>query len=311
MRMRHWLIITVLGPAMGVPGIAQHSGGGHGGGGFSGGGHASGGVSSAPSHAGGGPSLGSASAYHSHAVPPRPVASTGYSGAAPARSGLTYHAPNGRSAYALSPRPGSSSAAASSSHRAASARPLNSHYGASSRASSSSSSVGSSRSGSGNYGRRPSRGVTLYAYSPRISPLGWWLGPWQFYPWLDADLSWDFWHDTGDDNTSIAMASTGANMVEDAPPQGNGADENEAEVQADDDPVHGTAMQIDSGAPALTLVYLSGQTELVSNYVVSRSAVTIIDGGGIRSVPVSALDLPAMAQINGQAGLALPAGLQR
>ncbi len=144
-----------------------------------------------------------------------------------------------------------------------------------------------------------------------MSPVGWWLGPWQFYPWLDADLSYDFWHDTGDTDTAVAMASTGADMVEDSAPQPwpNGSDPNGE--QADDNaPAGWQATQLDTGSPALTLVYKTGQTEQVVNYVVSKSAVTVIDDHGVRSVALAELDVPAMARVNSAAGLELPKGLQ-
>lgn len=153
-----------------------------------------------------------------------------------------------------------------------------------------------------------SHGVRVYeyGYGAPVSPLGWWLGPYQFYPWLDADLSYDYWHDTGDQDTAIAMASTGADMVSDAetgpeygaeaPPWTNGGDpyavggNGEAQAAGADAPASWTATQVDTGAPALTLVYKSGHSEQVANYVVSRSAVTVIDSGGVRSIPVADLD---------------------
>jgi hypothetical protein len=162
---------------------------------------------------------------------------------------------------------------------------------------------GNRNNGRNNWNR--SRGIGLYAYSP-----GWWLGPWQFYPWLDADLSWDFWHDSGDQDDAIAMASTGADMVEDAPPQGGGGDDSDAGAEGDDPPLHGTAMQLESAAPALTLVYRSGQTEQVANYVVSNSGVTVIDAGGVRSVPVGDLDVAGTVHANAQSGMQLPSGWQ-
>ena len=164
------------------------------------------------------------------------------------------------------------------------------------------------RTHSAGYGNRARSGnsVHLYANAP-ISPFGWWLGPYQFYPWLDADLSADYWADTGDTDTAVAMASTGADMVADAPPWPNGGDPNGEAAEADPDaPVGWQATQLDTGSPALTLVYKSGQTEQVVNYVVSRTAVTVIDDKGVRSVPVEDLDMVQMAKVNAQAGLALP-----
>jgi hypothetical protein len=190
---------------------------------------------------------------------------------------------------------------------------MNTHYGAGSHAaglragnSGRGGSQGNHPGGNGrNNWNRSSRGIGLYAYSP-----GWWLGPWQFYPWLDADLSWDFWHDSGDQDDAIAMASTGADMVEDAPPQGGGGDDSDAGAEGDDPPLHGTAMQLESAAPALTLVYRSGQTEQVANYVVSNSGVTVIDAGGVRSVPVADLDVAGTIHANAQSGMQLPSGWQ-
>ena len=145
--------------------------------------------------------------------------------------------------------------------------------------------------------------------------MGWWLGPWQFYPWLDADLSYDYWHDTGDEDTAIAMASTGANAVADAGPDSssgqqpypNGGDPYADSQASDADaPANWTATQVDTGAPALTLVYKTGKTEQVANYVISHTAVTVIDSGGVRKVPVAELDLAAMAKANAQSGLQMP-----
>jgi hypothetical protein len=157
-------------------------------------------------------------------------------------------------------------------------------------------------------------GIRFYTYGP-IAPVGWWWGPYQFYPWLDADLSYDYWHDTGDTDTAIAMASAGADMMADSgsgaqPPWPNGGDPYAQDQPDADAPASWTATQLDTGAPALTLVYKTGKTEQVANYVVSRSAVTVIDDSGVRSVPVTELDLTAMAKANSQAGLQLPDGLR-
>lgn len=290
MRMQRWLTIAILGPAMILPALAQHASAGHSSGGsISGGGHALGGFSSAPAHASGGFS-GGPSTFHGNAVAPT-RAIPRYGSAAPVHTGVRVP-----STY------GHSGAANSSSHAAVSL-----HYGTPGHPS-----TGHPPSSGGNGSWNHQHTVHVYAYSPRVSALGWWLGPWQFYPWLDADLSWDYWHDTGDDDTSIAMASTGANMVEDTPPQGGGADENEAENEAEayDPPTHGTATQLESGAPSLTLVYRSGRTEQVANYVVSKNGVTVVDAGGVRSVPVADLDVPGTINANAQSGMQLPSSWQ-
>jgi hypothetical protein len=307
MRMRRWLAMAVLGaaisgPAMSVPALAQHSSGGHGGGGFSGGGHSSGGFSGAPAHSSGGFSGGSFGSPSGHSFAPShstvPRAIPRYGTAAAVHTGVGAHPGYGR--------PG---AANSASHST-----MNSHYGAAGlHGNSGRPGSPGNRPGGGGNGRnngrnnwnRSSRGIGLYAYSP-----GWWLGPWQFYPWLDADLSWDFWHDSGDQDDAIAMASTGADMVEDAPSQGGGGDDSDAGGEGDDPPLHGSAVQLESSAPALTLVYRSGQTEQVANYVVSSSGVTVIDAGGVRSVPIGDLDVAGTVHANAQSGMQLPSSWQ-
>lgn len=286
MRMHRWLAIAIIamtGPAISLPALAQHASAAHStSGGFSSGGHASGGFSSAPMHVNG------SSAFHGNAVTTT-RAIPRYGSAAPVHTGVRVPSTYGH--------PG---AANSASHAAVSA-----HYGTPGHPS-----TGHPPNSGGNSGNwNHSHTVHVYAYSPRVSALGWWLGPWQFYPWLDADLSWDYWHDTGDDDTSIAMASTGANMVEDAPPQGGGTDQNE-EAAEDDPPLHGTATQLESGAPSLTLVYRSGQTEQVANYVVSKNGVTVVDAAGVRSVPVADLDVPGTIHANSQSGMQLPSSWQ-
>jgi hypothetical protein len=294
MRMQRWLAIAILSPAMIVPALAQHASAGHSGGGFSGGGHASGGFSSP--HSGG--SFSSGSSFHGNAAPqtratPQMHAMPRYGSAAPVHTGVRAPSQYGR--------PGTS---ANSASRAS----IGAHYGIAAR--SNGVHAGNSSGHGGNWNHP--HAVTLYAYSPRASALGWWLGPWQFYPWLDADLSWDYWHDTGDDDTAIAMAATGADMVEDTPPQDGGADESEAEAEAadPDPPLHGTATQLESGAPSLTLVYRSGQTEQVANYVVSKNGVTVVDASGVRSVPVADLDVQGTINANAQSGMQLPSSWQ-
>jgi hypothetical protein len=163
---------------------------------------------------------------------------------------------------------------------------------------------------SAGHGNGYGAGKIRLTYGAPISPLGWWLGPYQFYPWLDADLSYDYWHDTGDMDTAIATASAGADMVQDAPPPPWPGGQEAEDGEDPNVPANWTATQLDSGSPALTLVYKTGQTEQVANYAVSRTAVTVIDDGGVRSVKIGDLDIPAMATVNAKAGLALPQGLQ-
>jgi len=296
MRMQRWLAIAISVSAMTLPALAQHASAGHSSGsGISGGGHASGGFSSAPAHSSGGFSSGP-SAFHGNAVPQSHAISPmhaipRYGSASPVHTGVRAPSQYGHSGV------NSASHADTGSHYGTPGHPGSGH-------------PGNSGGHNGNWGH--SHTVNVYAYSPRASALGWWLGPWQFYPWLDADLGWDYWHDTGDDDTAIAMASTGANMVEDTPPQGGGADENEAdnEQESYDPPTHGTATQLESGAPSLTLVYRSGQTEQVANYVVSKNGVTVVDASGVRSVPVSDLDVPGTITANAQSGMQLPTSWQ-
>jgi hypothetical protein len=193
--------------------------------------------------------------------------------------------------------------------------PVRSHYGTASAGSTAIARSFSPGRAAGNRARagygRPGDHARIRFYNTAVSPLGWWLGPYQYYPWLDADLSYDFWNDTGDSEDAIAAASTGANMVQDAEPQ---PWPSALAAEQDEDPnapVGWTASQLDSGSPALTLVYKNGTTEQVANYAVSPSAVTVLDSGGVRSVPVADLDVAAMARINAQAGLALPQALQQ
>lgn len=288
MRMRRWLTIAVVASAMASPAWAQHGSSSHGGGGFSGGGHASGGFSGGAHFSGG-----SSSGFHGNPGAMRPMPR--YGGAGAVHTGVA--------------RPGASRA------------PLGSHYGtanngagrngiAASRAAagrngypgSGGGNRGNGNRGGGNRGRGP----RLYAYSGN-----WWLGPYQFYPWLDSGLSWDYWNDTGDDDDAIAMASTGADMVADAPPSGGGPDDGDADAGQDPDPpLHGTAMQLEGGAPSLTLVYRSGQTEQVANYVVSKTGVTVVDASGVRSVPVADLNVVGTIQANAQSGMQLPSSWQ-
>jgi hypothetical protein len=285
-----------VGLAISLPAQAQHASSGHASA-PSGGAHFSGGSPSSPHFAA--PSAPSAP----HSSP---------SGYAPRYAGPHPSAPP---VYRGRPQPVGENHRAPEFGRAGNASPSTAHSAAS-RAGTSSAALNAGLPRPGFNGRRPNRGVRLVAFG-RISPLGWWLGPYQFYPWLDADLSYDYWHDTGDQDTAIAMASTGANAVADSDPAPypNGGDpyatESGAQDQSDADaPANWTATQVDTGAPALTLVYKTGKTEQVANYVVSRSAVTVIDDTGVRSVPVADLDLTTMAKANSQAGLQLPEGLQ-
>jgi hypothetical protein len=312
MRMGRFFAIAILGLGMSVAAVAQHSSSGHAGG-SGGGGHFSGGFSGG-SHGASGFSGGS------HFSPSAPR--YGSPGPAP-----RYGNPGGRYAGGYPSRPPIIRGGPTQIRRDGSVRanPPAGTYGRSTRAAITSARTSAARSanfrGNGNRGNHwhSRNGIRVYGYGP-ISPLGWWLGPYQFYPWLDADLSYDFWHDTGDTDDAIAMASTGANEVADAgtgyesgaepPPFPNGGDPYADAPPDPDAPVGWTATQVDTGAPALTLVYKSGHTEQVANYVVSRSAVTVIDAAGVRSVPVAELDVPAMAKINSQAGLQLPEGLQ-
>lgn len=275
MRMRTWPALAGLVVALSFPVLAQHAG-----------------------HAGGGG--GRAAAFASHPSAPSishgpiPVSSRPpIVRNSPVRGG--YPAPR---AVSSRPNPYLSYGAA---YGRSGTRPVNTAAHVNNR----------SRSANSSYGnrRRPDDRIRIYA-TP-ISPLGWWLGPYQFYPWLDADLSYDYWHDTGDMDTAIATASTGADMVADAPPFPNGGDPYAEQAEDDDAPANWTATQLDTGAPALTLVYKSGRTEQVANYVVSPSAVTVIDDSGVRSVPIADLDVMAMAKVNAQAGLTLPQALQQ
>jgi hypothetical protein len=337
-----------------LPAIAQHGGGGHasgGGGGFSSG-HSSGGFSggsSAP-HFSSAPSGSSAPHYSS--------APSGYASAPRYGSPAGLRQPGVRGTYA--PRtypPGTSAPRPASGTRP----PLASHYGTTSNSShpgapvhtgvlrtnstvSSLHSSGTNHSGNnGNHGRgwnNRNRGYNGYGF-----PYGGYFGPiynpYLFYPWLDADLSWDFWHNTGDSDDAIAAASVGADAYGPAPPDSDSdsqasqpaqsqsaqsagdPSQNEALSQAEleaqqaeveratiaADGPRVSMVQGDSTSPGMSLVYKDGQQQLIDNYVVSRSGVTITDRAGhITTIPTTALNVVATNQANAALGngLVLP-----
>jgi hypothetical protein len=184
---------------------------------------------------------------------------------------------------------------------------------------------GNHNGGNNNHGNRNHngyrRGYNGYLYSGYGFPYGGYFGPiynpWLFYPWLDADLSWDFWHDTGDSDDAIAAASVGAdaysapqdqaaddassNVADNSPPQSDG--ENDAQLQNDSDRPIGSAVQADSSNPGMTLVYKNGEQQLIDNYVVSPSTIIITDRAGrITTIPTSALNIVATNQANAALG---------
>jgi hypothetical protein len=321
-----------------IPMQAQHGGsGGHASGGSSGGGHSAGGFSGG-SASFSAPHISSAPSGYSSA--PHYSAPSGY--ARPSHyAGSPGAQPGTHSTYG--PRPGAVTHPPTTAHYGTSSQPthstVNGHIvtsrigGPVGRTTvSAHGSTGSNHSGNnghnGGYGNGWRRGYNGYRYNGRGFPYGGYFGPvynpWLFYPWLDADLSWDYWHDTGDSNDAIAAASVGADAYGSAPPDG-GADatsdvaqpqseeQNEAQMQADaqaqEDAQYdsyrsgGSAVQGESTNPGMTLVFKNGQQQLIDNYVVSSSAVTITDRAGhITTIPTSALNIVATNQANAALG---------
>lgn len=146
----------------------------------------------------------------------------------------------------------------------------------------------------------------VYVYGGGYGWGGYGYAPWLFYPWLDADLSYNLWHDSGDG--SAAPAGNDSTYAE---PDDSGADGYAgAAIESDPNaPTHAEAASMDSDRAPATLLFRDGRAPLrTNNYVVSPEGVVVSDSGNLRTIPLSDIDIARTNQINADAGngLVLP-----